>query len=175
MTNGVDLTPDLQAWIRQAGLDMMQGSETKDGRTLIWNKGGEVRYFIELADGWYVMTSSDRMAAENFSFAGASMRIMEKYLYGAFGGSVRDKDLPQIRRPFQPEELRPGYSIEKLFFAGRERSTLIDRAGARLAIAAIDRLVMLSHYLDVSVETIKTSFEAPDGKPLFTLWSSIDN
>nr|WP_269195073.1 Imm61 family immunity protein [Mycobacterium avium] len=56
----MDLTSDLQAWIRLAGLDTVQGSETNDGRTIIWNQGGESRYFIDFADNWYIVNSSDR-------------------------------------------------------------------------------------------------------------------
>jgi hypothetical protein len=58
VTNGVDLSPDLQQWLRTAGLDMIQGSQTDDGRTVLWNKGGESRYFIGVTDGWYLITSS---------------------------------------------------------------------------------------------------------------------
>jgi Immunity protein 61 len=173
VTSGVDLTPDLQAWLRCAGLDMIQGSQTNDGRTVIWNKGAEVRYFISVIDGWYFITSSDRMGPETYSFGAASMPVIEKYLYGAFGGSVRSDDLPDIRAPFERDELRPGYSIGKQVFAGRDRHTLIDRTGKVLAIAAVDRLIELSHYLDVSVDVIKDSYLAPDGKPLFTLWRDI--
>ncbi|CMP93218.1 Hypothetical protein ERS181299_02643 [Mycobacterium tuberculosis] len=54
MTIGVDLSTDLQDWIRLSGMNMIQGSETNDGRTILWNKGGEVRYFIDRLAGWYV-------------------------------------------------------------------------------------------------------------------------
>jgi Immunity protein 61 len=173
--NGVDLTPDLQAWLRLAGLDMIQGSQTDDHRTVIWNKGGESRYFIGVVDGWYIITSSDRMGPETYSFAAESMPVIEKYLYGQFGGSVRSDDLPYIKAPFQRDELRPGYSIGKQVFAGRERHTLIDRTGKVVAIAAVDRLVELSHFLDASVDVIKSSYLALDGKPLFTLWRDVSD
>lgn len=175
MTSGVDLAPDLQAWLRLAGLEVTQGSQTGDGRTVIWNKGGESRYFVNVIDGWYVITSSDRMGPETYSFAAESMPVLEKYLYGHFGGSARSDELPSIRAPFERDELRSGYSIGKQAFAGRERPTLIDRTGKVVAITAVDRLVELSHYLDVSVDVIKSSFLAPDGKPLFTLWRDISN
>ncbi|WP_331852715.1 Imm61 family immunity protein [Mycobacterium basiliense] len=55
--NNVDLTDELQVWIRLAGLDMIQGSQTDDGRVVIWNNGGEDRY--------YVITSSQRMSTEH--------------------------------------------------------------------------------------------------------------
>lgn len=51
MTIGVDLSTDLQDWIRLSGMNMIQGSETNDGRTILWNKGGEVRYFIDRLAG----------------------------------------------------------------------------------------------------------------------------
>lgn len=172
MRSSVDLTPDLQGWIRLAGLDMIQGSQTHDGRTIIWNNGGETRNYIDFVDGWNVITSSDRMGPEGFSFAGRSMPITERYLYGAFGGLVRSGDLPLLRAPFERHQLRPGFAIEKQLFAGQERSTLVDRAGHTVAIAATDRLVALSHYLDASVDDIKASFQAPDGRPLFTVWDN---
>ncbi|WP_082958063.1 TNT antitoxin family protein [Mycobacterium alsense] len=175
MSTGVELTQDLQAWLRLAGLDLIQGSRTADGRAVIWNKGGEVRYFIGVIEGWYVITSSDRMGPETYSFAADSMSVLEKYLYGAFGGSVRSDELPSIRTPFERNELRPNYSIGEKSFAGRDRHTLIDRSGKTVAIGAIDRLVELSHYLDAPVETIKSSFLAPDGKPLFVLWRDIED
>jgi Immunity protein 61 len=173
VTTVVDLSSGLQAWVRLAGLDMIQGSKTNDGRTIIWNSGGEVRYFIDVIDGWYVITTSDRMGPETYQFAAASMPVIEKYLYGAFGGSVRSDDLPYLRVPFERDELPPGYSIGKQVFAGRERHTLIDRTGKVVAITAVDRLVELSHYLDTSIDVIKNSYIAPDGKPLFTLWRDI--
>ncbi|UGT93414.1 TNT antitoxin family protein [Mycobacterium ostraviense] len=171
MTNGVDLTPDLQAWGRRAGLDMVQGSQTNDGRTVIWSNVGEVRYFISNVEGWYVITCSDRLGPEAYEFAAESMPVIEKYLYGVFGASVRSSaGLPYIRAPFHRDELRPGYSIGKRDFAGRERHTLIDHTGKVVAITAVDRLVELSHYLDATIDLIKNSYLAADGKPLFTLW-----
>lgn len=35
MTIGVDLSTDLQDWIRLSGMNMIQGSETNDGRTIL--------------------------------------------------------------------------------------------------------------------------------------------
>lgn len=175
MTRSVDLTPDLEAWLRLADLDLIQGSQTDDNRTIIWNKGGEVRNFIGWADNWCVITSSDRMGPETYDLAAESMQVMEKYLYGEFGAMVRRDTLPPIRTPFDRDELRPGYDISKMAFAGRERHALVDRDGRVVAIAAVDRLVELSHYLDVSVDTIKSSYLATDGKPLFTIWDDIRN
>lgn len=169
--NEVDLSSDLEAWIRLGGMDITKGSQRDDGRTVIWTGAGETRYFIHATDGWYVVTSSDRMGPESYEFAAGSMAVVEKYLYVAFGQSVRGDDLPYIRVPFQRNELRPGYGVGARDFAGRERHTLLDSNGKTVAITAIDRLVELSHYLNASVDEIKASYLAPDGKPLFTVWS----
>ncbi|GAB5001359.1 Imm61 family immunity protein [Mycobacterium avium] len=56
--------------------------------------------------------------------------------------------------------------------SGRERHVLRDRSGGSVAVAALDRLVTLSHYLDATIEDIKASFQAPDGKPLFCIWEN---
>ncbi|ORB73611.1 TNT antitoxin family protein [Mycobacterium scrofulaceum] len=167
MTGAVDLSPDLQRWIRLAGLGMVQGSQAHDGRTIIWNTGGEVRYFIGINDGWYVVTSSDRMGPEAYDFAGRTMPVVEKYLYGLFGGSARGERLPRLKIPFRRDELRPGYSIGKRPFAGRERHTLIDQPGMVVAIAGVEDLVELSHYLDATGKMIEDTYLSPDGKPLF--------
>lgn len=63
-------------------MNMIQGSETNDGRTILWNKGGEVRYFIDRLAGWYVITSSDRMSREGYEFAAASMSVIENIFTG---------------------------------------------------------------------------------------------
>ncbi|WP_082948133.1 TNT antitoxin family protein [Mycobacterium sp. 852014-52450_SCH5900713] len=167
MASVVDLSPDLQRWVRVAGLDMLQGSQTNDGRTIIWNTGGESRYFIGGVDEWFVVTSSDRMGPEAFEFAGRTMATVEKYLYGLFGLSARGEELPIVRIPFQRSQLRAGYSIGKQTFAGRERHALIDDRGIYVAIAGVEDLVELSHYIDATGKAIEESFLSADGEPLF--------
>ncbi|GLE52413.1 TNT antitoxin family protein [Mycobacterium montefiorense] len=171
MTTSVELSNELQDWLRLAGVSTTQGSQTDDGRTIVWTKLGESRYFIDVIDNWYVMTCSDRMGPEAYEFSADSMAVIEKYLFGTYGGIIRgDEGLPRVRMPFQRHELRPEYSIGKQIFAQRERHTLVDRTGKVVAIAGIEDLVELSHYLDVSVDVIKRSYLAPDGKPIFTVW-----
>jgi hypothetical protein len=170
----VDLSPEVCHWIERAGLEMIQGSEAEDGRTTMWNNLGEVRDFINFTDGWFVITSSDRMGPESYAFGANSMTVIELYLYAMVGGSVRSgQKLPPIRTPFKRDELRPGYVIGTTDFAGRERHTLIDATGDTVAMAGVGDLVELSHFLDTTVDVIKASFLAPDGKPLFVLWSEI--
>jgi len=169
VTTSVDFSTELQNWIRLAGLDMIQGSQTADGRTVIWNKGGEIRYFVDFVDGYYVITSSDRMDAEKFHLGAVTMAVLERYLYGHFGNSVRRfHGLQRMRKPLSRDELQQGYTIGKVVFGARERDALIASSGTAVAIAADDWLVELSHYLEVTIDTIKNSFLDPEGKPLFT-------
>jgi hypothetical protein len=169
MKESIDLSMDLQHWLRMGGLQLTQGSQTSDGRALLWNKGGERRYFIGPIENYYLITSSDRMGEEHFHLAALSSGLLEKYLYGHFGGSVRkSRGLPRVRKPFMRNEIKQGYTINTITFGGEERDTLIDPAGAILAVAADDRLVELSHYVEVSTDAIKDSFLDPDGEPLFS-------
>lgn len=170
MTNSVELSPDLVEWIRLAGMNLIQGAQTDDGRTIIWNKGGERRYFISAENEFYVITSSDRIGSETFHFGATTMGLVEKYLYAHFGGSVRkSRGLQRVKKPFSRDDLKEGFRLSEAVFAGREQDALIDPNGSLVAIAAEDRLVELSHYFNVSIDTIKESFAHPDGKPLFAL------
>ncbi|WP_231984422.1 TNT antitoxin family protein [Mycobacterium sp. E342] len=164
----VDLSSGVQEWIRLAGMELIQGSKTDDGRTQIWNKGGERRYFISAVDGFFIITSSDRMGRESFHLGAVSRELIEKYLYGYFGNAVRkNRGLPRVRKPSMPDELAQKYNLGKTAFHDRERDTLIGPEGSMIAISADDRLVELSHYVDVPVQTIEKSFLDPDGGRLF--------
>ncbi|WP_231972002.1 MULTISPECIES: TNT antitoxin family protein [unclassified Mycobacterium] len=168
MVGDVDISSGVREWIRLAGMEVMQGSETDDGRTLIWNKGGERRYFISAVNGYFVITSSDRMGRESFHLAALTIELIEKYLYGHFGNAVRKhRGLPHVQKPFMRDELVQKYTLGKTAFLDRERDALIGPGGATIAISADDRLVELSHYVDVPVEGIEKSFLNPDGGPLF--------
>jgi hypothetical protein len=169
MVNSVDLPTDLAGWIRDAGMELIQGLQTDDGRTVIWNRGGERRYFIGIASDYYLITSSDRMGAEHFHLGAHTIDILEKYLYGHFGNSVRKaRGLQRVQKPYLRPELKRGYRLLEVTFAGEKQDALIDSAGSTVAIAAEDRLVELSHYVEASTTTIKNSFLDPDGKPLFS-------
>jgi len=163
----------MQDWVRLAGMELIQGSQSKDGRTEIWNRGGERRYFIGVMEGYFVVTSSDRMAAEKFHLGALTMELLEKYLYGHFGGSVRKaRRLPRVQKPFRRDELKHGFRIEEVVFAGQQEDALLDPAGLIVAIAADDRLVELSHYVEASSDVIRDSFLDPEGSPLFAVFSS---
>lgn len=110
------------------------------------------------------------MGPEEHELGAVSMPVVERYLLARLGGSVRGAHgLPPIRAPFELAELRPGYRIGKMVFAGRERSSPLDRSGQALATTSVHDLVELSHYLDASVDVIRQSLLDPDDKPLFSV------
>lgn len=149
-------------------MELIQGSETSDGRTEIWNEGGERRYFIGRSDGYFVISSSDRLGDERFHLGAQTMDLIEKYLYGYFGNAVRKhRGMPRVQKPFMRGELKQNFDLGKMSFAGYERETLVDPTGSTIAIGADDRLVELSHYVDVAVSIISQSFLHPEGIPLF--------
>lgn len=168
MISDVDLSSGVQEWIRLAGMELLQGSQADDRRTEIWNEGGERRYFISAVDGYFVITSSDRMGDEKLHLGAITMELIEKYLYGYFGNAVRKlRGLPRLQKPFTRDEISKNYALGTTAFYDRERDALINPAGSLIAIGADDRLVELSHYADVPAETIKKSFLDPEGTPLF--------
>lgn len=168
MSDSVDLSSGIQQWLRRAGMELIQGSDAGDGRPEIWNEGGERRYFIGRSDNYFVISSSDRLGDERFHLGTQTMDLIEKYLYGYFGNAVRKHlGLPRVQKPFTRGELKQHFSLGKIHFAGCERETLVDPNGSTIAIGADDRLVELSHYVDVPVSIINESFLDPEGMPLF--------
>lgn len=175
MSTAANISPDLAEWARLAGFELTQGSEARDGRTLFWNRLGEVRYFIAArSDGWIVVTDSHRMADEHFLFAGESMSVVELFFCGKCGLSTRSaRDLPPLRYPRTVQDVVSGYRIETRLFDGDEDLALIDSEDSVLAvtgsgkIAGIAELAALSLYLTTSTEAIKASYLHPAGMPLF--------
>lgn len=135
--------------------------------------GGEIRYFVgSREDGWLVINSSERMGLEQFEVAVRSYAALERYLYGTFGVDVRSRlRLPRLTFP---RNLNPGYDVRNVEFENVSRQALIDPSGETVAIgwlnSGITDLAELSLYLAVSVADIQTSFQSPDGQPLFGLW-----
>ncbi len=187
MTQTFDLSQDLVEWAQQAGYQVTQGSTPAridtaggDDRSVVWANNGEIRYFIgQQAGGWYIVTSSDRMAPEELVFAAESMDMVELYFYGKCGLSIRSSlSLPILRYPRSADEVAAGYGIGTATLEGRESLALIDAVGSPVAITASGKivgtaeLVCLSYYLASSVEALKASYLDPSGRPLFTVRES---
>lgn len=170
----IDISSRLQEWSARAGYTLtLQG----DGRAEFWSRGGEVRYFIGARDdGWFVVTSSDRLGPEYLTLATTSVEAMERYFFGMFGEYIRSgQRLSRVRMPRTREEISPGYVIDTRVFDRVERLALIDVDGSAVAITSSGKvsgtreLVELSLYLTATVDDIVASSLDPEGKPLFTL------
>lgn len=174
-------------WAVLAGFQVTQGSEKAstadaetDGRPVIWTNHGEIRFYIgPHPSGWFVVTISERMADEELVFAAESIAIIELYLFGQFGWSIRSSmRLPLLQHPTSIDEMAAGYTVRMVSFDGRQRLALIDPTGSAIAMTAAGKivgmaeLICLSWYLDSSVDTLKTSYLDPFGQPLFTVRES---
>lgn len=143
----------------------------------MWANMGETRYFVGLeADGWGIVTESSRMTQEQFIFAGKSMQIVEMFLLGKCGLSVRfDRDLPPLKLPHALSDVADGYRIEGRDFRGSENLALVGPRDELLAvtgsgkIAGTAELATLSISLEASVDIAMKSYLDPAGAPLFSL------
>ncbi|MEZ0363589.1 Imm61 family immunity protein [Mycobacterium sp. pUA109] len=183
MPTAIEFSTELVEWAAAAGFEFSPASDTDDrwrdfvkGRPFFSNRGGEIIYFIAVNDdGWLVVTSSERMGREQFEFGARSQLVLERYFLGDFGEDIRSaRRLPRLLRPRTAEDVQPGFHVRVLGFGGVNRHALIDPSGEAVAIGRQDpmrvgSLVLMSLYLNSTVADIKTSYESPDGQPLFTL------
>ena len=175
MTDHIDVSPELKRWAELAGYSVNPGSRTADGRAVFWASLGEIRLLIgRNPDGWFVITDSDRMEAEQFVLAAPSMTTIEKYLFGRFCLSIRSKrGLPRVRVPITADESVLHFRIATQKFEGIERFTLIASDGSTTAVGSADRatgtaeLKKLALYLIATIDEIEASAVDPDGKPIF--------
>ena len=183
MTGRIEISDELREWAYRAGYETTPASETGDQRAILWNRGGEVRYFVGVDYGdWVVVTESDQMSEERFYLASRSLQVIERHFFGRFGELIRRRlDLAELDLPDSEQEVRGDLSITTVDFAGRERRALVDSAGQVIAtssgdsLTAVWRLAELSAYLTATVPEIKQSFEDPGGRPLFTVVQDSDS
>src|ERR1700743_786626 len=183
MTGRIEISDALREWAYRAGYETTPASETGDQRAILWNRGGEVRYFVGVDYGdWVVVTESDQMSEERFYLASRSLQVIERHFFGRFGELIRRRlDLAELDLPDSEQEVRGDLSITTVDFAGRERRALVDSAGQVIAassgdsLTAVWRLAELSAYLTATVPEIKQSFEDPGGRPLVTVVQASDS
>lgn len=169
----VDVSPELSAWANRAQYQVSQGSMSQDGRTVLWSSGGEVRIFVaSRSDGWFQVTQSDRMQQESFLLCASSMTVVERYLFGRLGRSVRGRRLPLLSYPVAP--LREGWKTEPVVLDRVSRLALMEPTGHPIAIVGADptsgnaQLAALSVFVSADLKDVESSFLAPTGRPLFT-------
>lgn len=172
MTVRIEVPARLEDWAARAGYTLTLQS---DGRAEFWSRGGEVRYLIGARDdGWFVITSSDRLGPEYLTLAAPSKQTIERYFFGMFGGYIRsEQGLPRVRVPRTREEISAGLALDTRMFDGTERLALIGDSGDVVAVSSGDEisgtsdLAELSLYLTASIDDIAASSLDPEGKPLF--------
>jgi len=168
-----NLSHDLVDWCLLAGFELANKPTDSNNRSILWSHGGEVRYLIgQSQDNWLIVTISDRMGPEQFIFAAVSIAIIERYFYGKFGLSIRNKrGLARLSYPGTADRFR----IEDTLFDQDECWSLMDPSGKRIAISGLGKrdasseLSKISIYMTASINTIKESYLSTDGKPLFEL------
>lgn len=175
MTDKIEISSSLEEWGTLAGYTLTPAASSHDGRAFFWSAGGEVRLFIESrADGWFVITRSERLGEEHFQFAAPSMATIVKYLFGNFGQSIRsNQGLPFIPMAKSADQVLPGFligtyefdGVEHLALFARDRSVVGITSGGKLIATAT--LVELSLYVSATIEDIMASALDPGGKPLF--------
>lgn len=148
--------------------------EDQSGAALFWtDPGGEIRFYIRSsAKDAYIVSSAERGSAEQFELYGTSMTVVERYIFGIFGSSVRSKlMLPRIIIPTQREQLAPGFVLEEPDAEGftclRDSNGLVAKAQGK--VTSISTLTKLSHLLCHSLPEIQASYEDPEGRPLFAV------
>lgn len=176
MRNEIGLTARVGLWAEQAGYFVTERS-SEDGRAILWNSGGEIRYFIGGDAGdWIVVTSSERMGEEQFELASRLPGLVERKLIATFGRLVRSRSgLERLSRSLSADDLAPGYSTGVQSFWGKVRRTLIDPEGDVIAVVSGGELVgtvnavELSVFASSTVDAISRSLMDPSGKPLFSV------
>lgn len=177
---GVDIPAHLVDWVRSAGLEVRQGSETADGRTMLWTARGESRtYIAERPDGWFEISTSERLGPEVVNFLASSMTAVEAYLLRWAGRSNRPNNLASLTYP--AATIQPGWSTAPVTINGIRRG-LYDAHGRLIAASGASQattppaddgsLGELSVILAAGADIARRAYLHPDGAPLFTVRSA---
>ncbi|GAA2778976.1 Imm61 family immunity protein [Mycolicibacterium pallens] len=172
----IGLTSAFERWAHRAGFQITESSST-DGRAIVWDGGGEIRYFFGVdADGWIVATCSERMGKEQFELASTLPSLVERKFITDFARPIRSLNaLRRLAHPRTAEDVAAGYSIGRQHYWGKNRCTLVDPENRVVAVVGGGELVgtMKVAYLSVlasnTVEAIEQSFLDPEGKPVFSV------
>ncbi|MBB3602530.1 hypothetical protein FHT40_002163 [Mycolicibacterium sp. BK556] len=176
MRPDIGLTAEFECWAHEAGYEITESSST-DARAVVWNSGGEIRYFFDHhADGSVVVTSSERMGEEQFELASVVPGLVERRFIVRFSRLVRARrGLPRLSFRHSAEDIAAGYILGRQKFWGEERFTLIDPHGRTLAVVSGGQLigtmnvVNLSIFASTNMDLIVQSLSDPEGKPLFSV------
>lgn len=94
----IGLTSAFERWAHRAGFQITESSST-DGRAIVWDGGGEIRYFFGVdADGWIVATCSERMGKEQFELASTLPSLVERKFITDFARPIRSLNASDVSR-----------------------------------------------------------------------------
>jgi len=169
MTSAPNISPDVIEWGRRAGFAFTP--EDHSGAALFWtDPGGETRLLIRNSASRTTVTSADRGEAEVFVFSSPHLGVVEYYLWNFFGTGVRDKlGLPWLRVPTTVQQLADGFTVDRrtdefVYLLDGDREEI---AQARDGVIGVMYLVVVSHLLGKSVDSIRQTYESLDGRPIF--------
>ena len=164
------VSDDLMTWAAMAGYRLTPEDQS-GGAVFSTDPGGEIRFFLRRsAKDVYIVSSAQRASAEQYELYGTSMKTIERYLFGIFGSDVRSRRLlPRLIIPTEQGHLAPGYSLDESdddgFTCLRDPNGLVAKARGR--VTSTSTLTKLSHLLSAALPDVRTSYEDPDGRPLF--------
>lgn len=167
------LSPTLIQFARTAGYALTPNDHS--GAACIWtDPGGEIRFYIrQRFDGHYIITSGERGSDEQFELGAPTLDALERHMLALCGSDSRSrKRLPRLRLPSNLIDIADGFRISDTDSDGF--CTLIDADGHVVSfdyggIVGISRLVNLSHLMSHPLSDIIASYEAPEGRPLFSV------
>lgn len=148
---------------------------SKDGTWVLADLGGEIRFYLRMADSIYTLTQAQRSESERFVMSASNMADIERYLIMGFGFSLRTmKKLPSVflngkPGPARIQDVSSGYQIQQV---SPGRISLIDSNGIRAIFygdlpSRVRDAVEFSWIADTTMENLCASYLDPDGLPLF--------
>ncbi|KAA0104697.1 Imm61 family immunity protein [Mycolicibacterium sp. P1-5] len=167
------LPDDLISWGRRAGMAYSESESTS--AAIFFNGGGEFRYFVRRSvdePGWFTVTKASRSDPERFLFSAKDLALVEKYFWATFGADIRSvQRQPFLAFPTEPDELSDGYTLQRpsagvLLLVNPSGQAIIK---TRDGVVYEALLVMMSYWLESSVEDLKTAFLDPSGRPVFPM------
>lgn len=164
----IEISKELKDWAELAGYSLTPADSS--GAAVFWtDPGGEIRFYVRNDESHsFTLTTAERSLPEQFELLGTSMHVVERYLFGVFGTSVRARQrLSRLPFASREDDVAPGYSVEMSdpdgYWSLLNAEGLVAKARGRVGMAA---LVKLSHLLSASARDVMAAFLDPEGQPL---------
>lgn len=163
------LSSTCTGWARTAGFTVSTDADTTLLRPA--DHGTSWYHIRDRGQGRVELTEVDPNGVEHSDLYAAGMDTLERYLIGLLGDFLReDLDLPYLDMPWTAESVAPGYTLGPITrgFRTLSRADGSPAAAARDETLSLVKLVPLSHFMALDLETLKRAFINPAGAPLLT-------